>query len=84
MVTLLLERANFLEEHGIRPHSLKVTTISSLMGEIVKGKGNLAQLLAQGNYRAAAAQEMGKIYSRNIAKQQLLSQNTHKKQRKKT
>ena len=33
---------------------------------------------AQGNYRAATAQEMGEIYSRNIAQQQILSQNTHK------
>ena len=70
-MTFLLERADFFEEHGIRPHSLKVTTISALMGEIAKGKGNLAQLSVQGNYRAATAQEMGKIYSRNIANQQL-------------
>ena len=38
MMTCLLERANFLEEeHGIRPRILKVTTISALMAEIVKG-----------------------------------------------
>ena len=69
---ILLERANFqVVGHGIRPHSLKVTTISSLMTEIVKGKGNLAQLSVQGNYRAITAADMGKIYSRNIAQQQL-------------
>ena len=32
MMTIPLERANYLEEHSIRPHSLKVTTISALMG----------------------------------------------------
>ena len=32
MMTFLLERAEFFEEHGIRPHSLKVKTISALMG----------------------------------------------------
>ena len=67
-----LERANFLEKpHGIRPHSLKVTTISALTTEIVKGDGNLAQLSAQENYRAIAAADMGEIYSRNVAQQQL-------------
>ena len=60
MMTLLLERADFLEEdHGIRPHSLKVTTISSLMGEIIQGRANLAQLAVQRNYRALTAQDMG-------------------------
>merc|ERR1712112_708539 len=72
LMTILLDRVNFQEEgHGIRPHSLKVTTISALTTEIVKGKGNLAQLSAQWNYRAITAADMGKIYSRNIAQQQL-------------
>ena len=69
-MTILLERENYLEEHSIRPRSLKVTTISALSTEIVKGNANLAQLSAQGNYRSATAQDMGKIYSRNIAQQQ--------------
>ena len=60
-----------MEERGIRPHSLEVTTISALMGEIVKGKGNLSQLSVRGNYRAVAAQEMGKIYSRNLPQHRL-------------
>ena len=35
----LLKRVNFTEAgYGIRPHSLKVTSISALMNEIVKGK----------------------------------------------
>ena len=60
MMAFLLKRVNFNEEdHGIRPHSLKVTSISALMNEIVKGKGNLAQLSAQGNYRAVTASDMG-------------------------
>ena len=60
MMDVLLDLAEFREEHGIRPHSLKVTTIAAVMGEIVKGKSNLAQLAARGNYRAATAQDMGK------------------------
>ena len=34
-------------------------------------KANLAQLAAQGNYRAATAQDMEKVYSRNLAQQQI-------------
>ena len=64
-MTVLLDLADSHEDRGIRPHSLKVTTIAALMGEIVKGKANLAQLAAQGNYRAVTAQDMGKVYSRN-------------------
>ena len=41
------------------------------MGEIVKGKANLSQLAAQGNYREGTARDMGKVYSRNLAQQQL-------------
>ena len=41
------------------------------MGGIAKGKGNLAQLAAQGNYRAATAQDMGKVYSRNFDQKQI-------------
>ena len=71
MMTVPLERANSIQKpHGIRPHSLKVTTISALTKEIVKGNGNLAQLCVQGNYRAITAADMGKIYSRDIAQQQ--------------
>ena len=72
-MTTPLEKANYLEEHSIRPHSLKVTAISALATEIVKGNANLAQLSVQGNYRAATAQDMRKIYSRNIAQQQLFA-----------
>ena len=69
-MTVLLDLAGVREENGLRPHSLKVTTISAIMGEIFKGKANLAQLAVQGNYRAATAQDMGKVYSRNSAQQQ--------------
>ena len=62
MMTTPIERANFLENmRGIRPRSLQVAAISSIMTEIAKGKGNLAQLSARGNYRAIAAADMGKI-----------------------
>ena len=71
MRTVLLDLAEFREDHGIRPHSLKVPTISAIMGEIAKGNANLAQLAVQGNYRAAAAQDMGNAHSRNLAQQQI-------------
>ena len=57
--------------HGIRPHSLKVTTISTFLTEIAKGIANLPQLAIQGNYRAVAAQDMAKVYSRNLANRQI-------------
>ena len=72
---LLLGRADFLEENSTRPHSLKVTTISALMGEIVQG-GDLAQLEVQGNYRAVTAQDMGGVYSRNLDQQQITVSNS--------
>ena len=71
MMTVLLDLAGLSEENGIRPHSLKVTTISAIMGEIVKRKANLSRLEAQGNYRAVTAQDMGKVYSRNFAQRQI-------------
>ena len=79
-MTVLLERANYLEEHSIRPHSLKVTTISALMGEIVKGKGDLAQLSARGNYRADTAKEMGGSTLETLPIDNFLSQNSRKNQ----
>ena len=72
---LLLEGSDFWEENGIRPRSLKVTTISALTGEIVTGKANLAQLAAQWNYRAVDDQDMRNGYSRNLAHQQLFVSN---------
>ena len=47
MMSLLLFLADRPGDHGIRPRSLKVTTIDVLVGEIVKGKANLSQLAAQ-------------------------------------
>ena len=70
-MTIILVKTNYLEEHSIRPHSLKVTAISAIMEEIVKGDANLAQLSARVNYRAAKARDMGGVYSRNIAHRQL-------------
>ena len=71
MMSVLLSLADLHGDHGIRPRSLKVTTIAVLMGEIVKGKANLPQLAARGNYRAVDAQDMGKVYSRNLAQRQI-------------
>ena len=69
MSILLLFLSEHPEDRGIRPHSLKVTTIDVIMGEIVKGEANLSQLAAKGNYRAATTQDMGKVYLRNSAQQ---------------
>ena len=71
MMSILLFLAEHPEDHGIRPHWLKVPTIAVLMVGIVKGEANPPQLEARGNYRAATAQDMGKVYSRNLAQQQI-------------
>ena len=71
MMTSPLEREDFFEERRIKPHSLKVTAISSLMRGVAKGAVNLAQLSARGNYRSVAAREMGESYWRNSAQKQL-------------
>ena len=67
MMTCLLLHEGRPEGHAIRPHSLNVTTIPTLMTEVVKGNANLPQLAIRGNYRACAAHDMAKAYSRNLA-----------------
>ena len=52
-------------------HILKATTIFSLTTEVAKGQANFPQLAIKGNYRAVAAQEVDKVYSRNIAHRHL-------------
>ena len=75
----LLFQAGHPEGHGIRPHSLKVTTISTLMTEVIKGQANLYQLAIQGNYRAVAAHGMDGVYSRNLAHREIfVSRLAHK------
>ena len=71
MMAYLLAVAEHPEGRGIRPHSIKATTISALMTEVAKGQVNLAQLAIRGNYRGVAAQDMPTGYSRNIARRQL-------------
>ena len=71
MMSVLLSLADVHGDRGIRPHSLKVTTIDVLMVGIAKGKANLSQLAFQGNYRAFNAQDMGNVYSRNFAQRQI-------------
>ena len=70
MMTCLLFLSDRKDDHGARPHSLKVSTISAIMEEIAKGNANLPHLAMQGNYRAATAHDMGKAYSRNSAQRQ--------------
>ena len=70
-MSALLLLSDFHGDRGIRPHSLKVTTIDVLMVGIAKGKANLSQLAFQGNYREVDAQDMGNVYSRNLAQQQI-------------
>ena len=71
MMAYLLEVGGSLDGHGVRPRSLKVATISALMAGVGKRQDNLSQLAIRGNYRAVAAQDMDKVYSRNIEQQQL-------------
>ena len=47
MMTILLFLAGYKEDHGVRPRSLKVTTIFTLMGEIAKGNANSSHLAIQ-------------------------------------
>ena len=65
MMTCLLLQSERPDGHGIRPHSLKVATISTWATEVIRGEANLPQLAIQGNYRADTAQDMAKVYSRN-------------------
>ena len=74
MVDYLSDIAGHPKVHGIRPHSLKVTTIATLMEEIT-GRSNFPQLATRGNYRAVAPHDMGKTYYRNVARQQLIVSN---------
>ena len=82
-MNILLFLADYNEDRGIRPRILKVTTVSDLMDEIAKGKESLSQLATQGNYRAATAQDMGKVYSRNFAQERFFSRNWPRKRSKK-
>ena len=75
MVNYLLDLDGLPEGHGIRPHSLKVTTISYLMADLAKGHANLSQLAIRGNYRHFAARYMANVYSRNIARRQIFVPN---------
>ena len=72
MMTSLLPQAGHPECHGIRPHSLKVTTISTLMTEVIKGRANKPQVAIQGNCSAFTAHDMDKVYSRNLAHRQIV------------
>ena len=72
MVTYLLDLVWLPMGHGVRPNSLKVTTISALTTNVADGQANLSQLAIQGNYRAVTAQDMAKVYFSDLAQQQLL------------
>ena len=71
MLTCLLFLADRKDDHGVIPHSLKVTTISAIMEEIATGNANLAHLAIQGNYREAAPHDMAQVYSRNLARRRI-------------
>ena len=71
----MLDLAGRSKGHGIMPNSLKATTISALMTDIVKGQSNLYQLATRWNYRAGESQGVAKIYSRNVANQQVPASN---------
>ena len=72
-MTRLLFHVGRPNGHGIRQHSLNVTTISVLMTEVIKGHANLSQLAFQGNYRAATVHDMVKVYSRNLAHRKIFA-----------
>ena len=78
-MTWLLELAGRPGDNGVRPHSLKVTTSSTLMTEVAKGQANLSQLAIQGNYRSATSQDMAKVYSRDMGQTQIAVSKFEKK-----
>ena len=68
-MTHLLDLVGPPKCHGVRPRSLKVTTIPPLMAETAKGQANLHQLAIHWDRRGVAARDMANIYARNIARQ---------------
>ena len=62
MMILLLERADFWDAIGIRPHSLKATTISALMGEIDKEK----EILHNWKPKGTIGQSLPKTWGKSI------------------
>ena len=71
VMTYLLEVTGYPEGHGVRPRSLKDTTISALMMAVARGQANLSQVAIRGDYKAVAAQDMAKVYPRNIEQRKL-------------
>ena len=70
-MTYLLFLEGHQDGHGLRPRSLKFATISTLTGEVTRGRENLSRLAIRCNYRAFAAQDADKVYSRNSAQRQI-------------
>ena len=50
---------------------MEVPTISPRMADVVRGNANLSQLAIQWPYRAVNAQDMARIYSRDVARRRL-------------
>ena len=71
MAIYLLTKTDLPDGHCIRPRSLKVTTIASVMTEVVIGHANLSRLAIRCNYRDVAPHDVAKIFSRNAAQQRL-------------
>ena len=71
VLSCLLFQEGRPEGHVERPRNLKVTTISTLMTEVIKGHANLSHLAIQGNYREVTAQNVNKVYPRNLAHRQI-------------
>ena len=62
MMALLLNRADFTEANGIRPQSLKVTTISALMGgELSKGE----KISHNWQFKGTIGQSLPKIWEKS-------------------
>ena len=67
MTNGLLFQAGRPDGHGVRRHSLMFKTNSALVSEVTKYRAISPQLAIQGNYRALAARDMDKVYSRILA-----------------
>ena len=70
-----LDLAGRRKGHRIRKHSLKAPTIFALTTEIVKGISDSPPTIGPMDYMDFAAHDAAKIYSRNVAHQQLFVAN---------
>ena len=76
-IVSLLRAVGRPEGHGIRPHSLKVTTISALMTKVARWNADSPKLATRRNHWYVTANDVAIIYSRNVAQKLFVSNLAH-------